>query len=1420
MSIPSREFNRCLFGTGMLLSAFGLNLCSTQANPAGGTVSQGSASFNTSGSQMTIRTSDRALINWQSFNIGVGQTTTFIQPSSSSVVWNRINDSNPSQILGNLNANGYLVLQNSAGFYVGGQAVINVHGLVMTTSPVTPDLFSGGAWDFSAPPPMASIINYGQINVGGGGSAFLIAHDIENHGTISAPDGDIGLYAGKDVLISQRPDGRGLSAHVTLPEGSVDNSGNLIADGGTIALHAQVVNQGGLIQANSVKEVNGKIELVASDAINLGAGSVISAKGGDAGKSSGGSVTIKSSGSFSDQATSKIDISGGAHKGNGGELEISAANLGSILSQIDGHAANGSQGGKLLIDPTDLVLDSTFVSSLTPILNAGLYRIDLQADHNITLSTLWNLADPGSAALLKLTAGNSIFFNNNSGIRAGQNWSVSLAAGPQNLAAAAATGVGGIYLNGNSYIDALNGSITLWAANEVIVNSGAIRTRQGGDISVETLIGDVNAGNNFNGYTFGVAAAPYYSVNAANLGGISTAAGGNVTIKAGRDVISFLPTESDPQHSDFDGGSGAFGPQAGDVSITAGRNIRGHFVLANGNGSVHAGGDIGNAATGGGFALSLVKGAWDVQADGTIYVQDVRNPNGIFNDSSRRNYAGKHYFDYDPAASVSFHAGDSVEISGFDAPHTFASLGSEPIALLFPSILKVTTDSGDFKLDQSVILFPSAQADLKVSTGRNFFGLVGTDGSMPALEMSDSAGRHWEGSSSFGTTDHASTPMQVNDINPVEITVGGNLESVKLYVTKKATIKVAGDMVNTSFTGENLHAGDETWIDVHGAIRNSPLYTFVDLNSAIASANPLRPDAWDSLFVLALNPDNLAGLSSLDLRNLRLGETQADALQDYLLFPSNSSTHDRYGANPGFQYDSASKKLGFLGNMAAALAAGQLTAHQLNLLEGGQFTVLVADAHGNPIVDSNGHVQTKTYTFSASSKIASLYTKSLNAVVATAGSDPISGLQLGGPGTFKIDAGSLDLGNSLGIISWGVGGGVAGSGSGTAGIGGAARDFSSLSSVTPSGAEIDLNVAGDISIFTSTIASVFGGKVDVTAGGKIDLSPSGLSFAPLKYGFSCYGIYTSGHSDVSVTADGDININNSRIGAFNGGKVTVRSDNGNINAGNGANDSLYVLSVFKDSNTGAWTTGQIGDFSSRDAYLKNPTPHGSGILAYGAVEKYWTDNTSGLPGDIVVETPHGDIISTLGGIKQIALDGNVIGTPSVTLHAGTEASGGLPAAPGNVFLGQGGVVGGKLLVIAEGDVEGLFIGDSAEIHAAKNFSGHVFAKTTVKVTAVGEITGDLVGIKGVDASGGDGVKANILAPTVSVGGLQQDSTLGTAATASVSSQSAANQTSSETKEQVASNNVQDDDDKKKKKGNLPGLTRRVGRVTVILPKAM
>ena len=1399
----------------VLLLACGLPTRLVDANPVGGTVSQGNASFSSQGSQFTIQTSDRAMINWQSFNIGAGQTTTFLQPSSSSVVWNQINDPNASQILGTLNANGYVVLQNQAGFYIGGQAVLNTHGLLMTTAPTpAPDLSSGGAWQFNAPPPTASIINYGQINVGNGGSAFLIAHDVENHGTISAPQGQIGLYAGKQVLLSDRPDGRGLSATVTLPAGSVDNSGRLIADAGTIAMHAQVVNQGGLVQANSVRQVNGVIELVASDAVNLGANSVLSAQGDRQGVSPGGTVTIKSGNTFSDQPTSAINISGGVQGGNGGQIEISAASLGPIQSTINARAASGFLGGTLKFDPYDLLLDAAFVNSLAPILNDGLYQISLQADDNITLSTVWALSDPGAAALLTLTAGNSIIFNNGSAILAGKNWGVSLFAGPQDLTSRPAAGSDGIYLQGNSYIQALNGNINLWAANEVIINPGpadplgsgsvgnnGIRTLGGGSISVTAQFGDVNTGGNYRGYVFGQKDPPYYKVSP-SLGGISTYAGGDVAITAGGNVTSYLPLQNDYNSAQYDGGTGAFGAQPGNVTITAGGDVYGHYVLANGVGTITAAGNIGSPEAGSGFALSLVKGSWNISApNGSIYVQDVRNPNGVFDDhgGSVAGYAGYHFFDYDPSASLTLQAGQSVEITGAGAPHGIPSAPGVSVPMLFPPTLNVIAGSGGFVLDTDVILFPSPSGDLHITTlnGGNFQSYQ--DPSDPlnvhawTLSMSDSGARQWDPFPSsgvfgtFGLSDHAATQPELNNANPVEINIAGSVNNVTVRTTKATQMTVGGNMFNASLLGQNLHASDITSVTAAGTISYSPVYTFTTVPQTIKGADPLNPSAWDGIFSLLVNP-NVSLMLPPDVLLMTPAQQTAYAYSHLrLVLGDNYTLQPGYdpNANPGFIYDSATRQLGFQYQMPQSVFSA-LNSTAIPILKLGPAGNVVIEQHP----DGSYYFATTTASFIPPATLQQLYSQSFNSAKDAQSQPP--GFQIGGPGKLDINAAAMNLGSSGGIMSWGIGSAFN------------PVDYGSLAPVTTSGAAVDVNVTGDITMLSSTIASIYGGNVSVNCGGGLYLSQGNFSLIPAGANV-CYGIFTSGGSAVSVVAGQDINVGGARIATFNGGDVSVTSEHGSVNAGNGANSVLVVPVIRLD----AATSKPISDS------IASPRPFGSGIMAISPTAEYQVAGGTGLPGNITITTPEGDIVSTLGGIQQFALNGNVASGPTITLSAGTPGG-----HAGNVDLGSGGVIGGTVNITAEGSIKGMILSrQDATISAAQSFSGTLLSGGTANVTATaGSISGTVIGIGGVNASGGAGVTAAVMGQNVSIGGGAATSTLGANAATTASSAAAAQQANSDTTQQLAKDTTQEDDSKKKP-AKAPVLTRRVGRVTVILPKA-
>lgn len=77
----------CIAIGGALL----LQPVTAQANPADGTVVSGAATFTSSGNTLEINQSTaRAIIEWGSFDIQAGETTRFIQPSTSAIALNRV----------------------------------------------------------------------------------------------------------------------------------------------------------------------------------------------------------------------------------------------------------------------------------------------------------------------------------------------------------------------------------------------------------------------------------------------------------------------------------------------------------------------------------------------------------------------------------------------------------------------------------------------------------------------------------------------------------------------------------------------------------------------------------------------------------------------------------------------------------------------------------------------------------------------------------------------------------------------------------------------------------------------------------------------------------------------------------------------------------------------------------------------------------------------------------------------------------------------------------------------------------------------------------------------------------------------------------------------------------------------------------
>ncbi len=315
-----------------------------QANPSGATVVSGSASISQSGNALTVSNSPNSIINWQSFGIQAGETTRFLQQSSSSAVLNRVVGADPSQLLGTLQSNGRVFLVNPAGILVGQGARIDVAGLVASTLNLSNQEFLTGKLNFQATPGAGSVVNQGRITTPTGGSVYLVAPNVENSGIIQAPSGEVMLAAGQTVqlLDSGSP---GVAIEITGQAGNVTNLGKILADSGRIGMAGALVINQGQASADSVVSEGGRVLLRASNVLNTGR---LSANG-----TTGGSVAIEASGSIVQTASAELRADAGS--GAGGAIKVLSAAEGNVFSSAT-LSATGQSGGQIDVSAGDVKL--------------------------------------------------------------------------------------------------------------------------------------------------------------------------------------------------------------------------------------------------------------------------------------------------------------------------------------------------------------------------------------------------------------------------------------------------------------------------------------------------------------------------------------------------------------------------------------------------------------------------------------------------------------------------------------------------------------------------------------------------------------------------------------------------------------------------------------------------------------------------------------------------------------------------------------------------------------------------------------------------------------------------------------------------------------------------------------------------------
>lgn len=268
-----------------------------------GFVSSGRANATiTNGVLRVQQQSDRAILNWASFNVGADGRVVFEQPNASSIALNRIFQGSPSRILGAIEANGQIYLVNQNGFLFGPTARVRTAGFLASSLAISDAVFENGLLspdlvrdvrpalesdqrvgvlrpdgtpvlgDDGQPLAVKITLEQGaRISTIGSGQRVMIAsRTVDNAGEITAPDGQVILAAGEKVYLqaSTDPALRGLLVEVDAGGDAWNRmTGNVSAARGNVTMVGLAVNQQGRISATSSVNANGSIRLLARDSV-------------------------------------------------------------------------------------------------------------------------------------------------------------------------------------------------------------------------------------------------------------------------------------------------------------------------------------------------------------------------------------------------------------------------------------------------------------------------------------------------------------------------------------------------------------------------------------------------------------------------------------------------------------------------------------------------------------------------------------------------------------------------------------------------------------------------------------------------------------------------------------------------------------------------------------------------------------------------------------------------------------------------------------------------------------------------------------------------------------------------------------------------------------------------------------------------
>lgn len=395
----AKKMNR--MKAAFLATAIALTLSGSAAYamPEGGSVATGTVTGLTNGtvaSGGTLTATSDAIINWNSFNIGNGETLNL--NTANYAMLNRVTGTGISTLAGILNQTGTntAILVNPNGIVISGTGVINAGNMILTTLALSDSQFlNGNTATFTqsgSTPALLSVENGAKLNVEEllilAGGKVNVADGVTFSTKSSGDDVMIENLAAKSFTFQKENETQDVMGSTTTTtdnamafHGTFDNTSssentNFHIDGGTVNLDGATLKLNNASELYSIAGQQQDSETVPGTATsaNVLSGNNLTVSGGKIIGIFGGQTTLTNSSITSNASESNITVASGttaSMTGNEdydglGQLATHTADASNVTTLINTTIQNKDgeihvDGGRTIVDNSKLTSDDTII---------------------------------------------------------------------------------------------------------------------------------------------------------------------------------------------------------------------------------------------------------------------------------------------------------------------------------------------------------------------------------------------------------------------------------------------------------------------------------------------------------------------------------------------------------------------------------------------------------------------------------------------------------------------------------------------------------------------------------------------------------------------------------------------------------------------------------------------------------------------------------------------------------------------------------------------------------------------------------------------------------------------------------------------------------------------------------------------------